>query len=148
MVDAENPQFIMQKRLSELRQAINAHGGQIPQGRLWMDRRPGWHEPRRGRGPSLAAAPRSTSPTRTFSSSGRRTNSTTQSNDDKDETIARTVTSVLDDLRGQAALVLEHHAGNEQAGNQRPVRPFGSSACGVVGLSSVTASDRSDRRRA
>jgi replicative DNA helicase len=48
-------------------------------------------------------------------------------NDDKDETIARTITTVLDDIRGDAALVLEHHAGNEQQGGARPVRPFGSS---------------------
>ena len=48
-------------------------------------------------------------------------------NEDKDEVIARTVTSVLDDIRGDAALVLEHHAGNESGGRERPVRPFGSS---------------------
>jgi hypothetical protein len=126
MVDAENPQFIMQKRLSELRQAINAHGGQIPQGRLWMDRRPdgmnlGEAADRRW----LQRRVNVVNPDLLVIGPAYKLHDA--SNDDKDETIARTVTSVLDDIRGQAALVLEHHAGNEQAGNQRPVRPFGSS---------------------
>jgi hypothetical protein len=126
LVDAENPNYIMQKRFSELRNAVRSHSGKIEEGRFWMDRKPGgmnlgeagdrrWLQRRINvTNPDLLVI----GPAYKLHDAG---------NDDKDETIARTVTSVLDDLRGQAALVLEHHAGNEQAGNQRPVRPFGSS---------------------
>ena len=62
-------------------------------------------------------------------------------NDDKDEVIARTVTGVLDDLRGDAALVLEHHAGTNNRAT--PVRCARSAPrCGAVGPSLATASGR------
>jgi hypothetical protein len=126
IIDAENPMYIMQKRYGELRRAINAHGRNIDATRLWIDRRPGglnvsdpgdrrWLQRRVNLvNPDLLVI-------------GPAYKLHHAENDDKDETIARTVTSVLDDLRGTAALLLEHHAGNEQGGGQRPIRPFGSS---------------------
>ena len=39
LIDAENPSYIMQKRLSEIRQAINAHGGRDSD-IGWLDREP------------------------------------------------------------------------------------------------------------
>lgn len=127
-IDAENPRHIMQKRYSELRQAVNAHGAPIAEGRFWLDNRPAGldlNDPADRRWlqrrvkivrPDLLVI----GPAYKLHTSG---------NDDKDETIARTVTTVLDHIRTDAscALILEHHAGNEQAGGQRPVRPFGSS---------------------
>jgi AAA domain/DnaB-like helicase N terminal domain len=127
-IDAENPHHIMEKRYRELRQAVNAHGRTIERGRFWLDRRPDgldladpadrrWLQRRvHAVNPDLLVI----GPAYKLHTAG---------NDDKDETIARTVTSVLDELRTHAecALILEHHAGNEQAGGVRPVRPFGSS---------------------
>jgi len=126
MVDCENPPWIMQKRLSELRRAINAHGKFTESTRRWITRRPAginlgdpadrrWLQRRVATiNPDLLVI----GPAYKLHHGG---------DDTKDETIARTVTSVLDEIRGNAALVLEHHAGNESAGMARPVRPFGSS---------------------
>lgn len=126
LVDAENPSFIMQKRFGELRRAINAHGAPIEHGRFWMDRRPaGMNVGEAGDRRWLQRRVKIVNPDLLVIGPAYKLHDA--GNDDKDETIARTVTSVLDDIRGDAALVLEHHAGNEQAGMQRPVRPFGSS---------------------
>lgn len=126
LVDAENPTFIMQKRFSELRRAVHSHGGTIEQGRFWMDRRPaGMNVGEAGDRRWLQRRVNIVNPDLLVIGPAYKLHDA--GNDDKDETIARTVTAVLDDIRGKAALVLEHHAGNEQAGNQRPVRPFGSS---------------------
>lgn len=48
---------------------------------------------------------------------------------EKDELLARQVTSALDKLREEFgfALILEHHAGHGQSGQKRSTRPFGSS---------------------
>lgn len=127
-IDVENPEYIMQKRYGELRRAVNAHGATVASNRFWMDQRPQgldladaadrrWLQQRVAIvKPDLLAI----GPAYKLHLSG---------NDDKDETIARLVTSVLDQVRTDAncALILEHHAGNEQGGGQRPVRPFGSS---------------------
>jgi hypothetical protein len=126
LIDAENPLWIMQKRFRELRQAVNSHGGVIEHGRFWIDRRPeglnlGSPADRRWLQKRIVA----TNPDLIVIGPAYKLHDA--GNEDKDETIARTVTGVLDDLRGDAALVLEHHAGNEQAGGARPVRPFGSS---------------------
>lgn len=125
-IDVENPLWIMQKRYTELRQAINAHGHNIQPTRFWIDRRPegiNLGEPRDRRwlqkriiatNPDLIVI----GPAYKLHHAGDNT---------KDETIARTVTGVLDELRGNAALILEHHSGNETPGLTRPIRPFGSS---------------------
>ena len=126
MIDVENPELIMQRRLSELRQAIHRHGAKIPDTGFWMDRRPaGLNLGEPGDRRWLQRRVRVTNPDLLVIGPAYKLH--TAGNDDKDETIARTVTSVLDDIRGDAALVLEHHAGNEQGGGVRPVRPFGSS---------------------
>lgn len=126
LVDVENPKYIMQTRLSELRRAINRHGRIIAHNRLWIDRRPEglnlgdpgdrrWLQKRvRVVNPDLIVI----GPAYKLHEGG---------DDTKDETIARTVTGVLDELRGSAALIVEHHAPNESGGTVRPVRPFGSS---------------------
>lgn len=48
---------------------------------------------------------------------------------EKDEALARQVTSAMDKLREEFgfALILEHHAGHGQQGQRRSTRPFGSS---------------------
>lgn len=126
MIDAENPKYIMQRRYSELRRAIHAHGGTIPETGFWLDRRPeGLNLADAGDRRWLQRRVRVVNPDLLVIGPAYKLH--VAGNDDKDETIARTVTSVLDELRGDAALVLEHHAGNEQAGSIRPVRPFGSS---------------------
>lgn len=126
-VDAENPRWIAQKRYSELRQAVNAHGSVIATNRFWLEMRPEgmdlgdpadvrWLQRRvKVVRPDLLVI----GPAYKLHVAG---------NDDKDETIARMVTGVLDRIRAEAncALVLEHHAGNEQGGT-RPIRPYGSS---------------------
>ena len=126
MIDAENPMFIMQKRYGELRRAIHAHGATIADTAVWIDRRPdGINLAEAGDRRWLQRRINVVNPDLIVIGPAYKLH--TAGNDDKDETIARCVTFVLDDLRGTAALVLEHHAGNEQAGGVRPVRPFGSS---------------------
>jgi hypothetical protein len=127
-IDAENPRYIAQKRYGELRAAVNAHGAVIASNRFWLEMRPEgmdlgdpgdvrWLQKRvKVVRPDLLVI----GPAYKLHTAG---------NDDKDETIARTVTGVLDRIRSDAncALVLEHHAGNETGGHVRPIRPFGSS---------------------
>jgi hypothetical protein len=125
MIDVENPLYIMQKRLRELRRAVHSHGGDAND-RLFIDRRPQGLDlsvPSDRRW--LARRFRAVQPDLMVIGPAYKLHQSTD--DTKDETIARTITAVLDDLRGDAAVVLEHHAGNEQQGGQRPVRPFGSS---------------------
>lgn len=126
LIDVENPEELIRKRLTELRRAISAHGYIIGEGRLRLESRPqglNLAEPADRRwlqkriilqNPDLIVI----GPAYKLHDAG---------NEDKDETIARTVTNILDHLRGNAALVLEHHSGNEQHTMQRPIRPFGSS---------------------
>jgi len=126
MVDAENPLHIVKEQMWGIRRAVIEHGRSIgsdalalyskPQGlhlgeagdRRWLQRRIKFEQPE-----VLVMGP-------TYKLY-------VSDNEEKDETIARTLTSVLDDLRGEAVLVLEHHAGNEQGGNKRALRPIGSS---------------------
>lgn len=126
LIDLENPEAILQRRLHELRRAINSHGAQVMDDlfslvhrkaginladsadRRWLQRQVHLQKP-----DLFVIGP------------AYKLHQTT--NDDKDEVLARTVTGVLDDIRGDSALVLEHHSGNEQSGMARPIRPFGSS---------------------
>jgi hypothetical protein len=128
VIDVENPLHIMQKRFNELRKAISAHGETIQEGRFWIDRRPagldlGTAEDRRWLRKRVLA----TNPDLLLI--GPAYKLFTGSSEDKDEVLARTVSSVLDDLRTEAncSLILEAHPGNEVNGAKRNLRPFGSS---------------------
>lgn len=126
VIDVENPPYILKKRYRELAQAIRNHGSAVDDELFRIDSHP--------EGLNLADGAdrrwllhriRSVKPDLLVIGPAYKLHEMT--NDDSHEVIARTVTSVLDDLRGDAAVVLEHHSGNEQAGQARPVRPFGSS---------------------
>ena len=128
VIDCENPQHLMQKKFRELRQAISAHGMSIPQTGLLIDRRgEGMNVADPGDRRWLKRRVAAVQPDLLVIGPAYKLHE--PDGTEKDEQIARVVTAVLDELRSMCgcALVLEHHAGNEQAGQQRPVRPFGSS---------------------
>jgi hypothetical protein len=128
-LDFENPPHITQKRWHELNGALVAHQRPVPDGRMWLDRRPqgmdlSKHEDRRWIrrrvqlvnpdllviGPVYKLMMGATS-------------------EDRDEVVARTVQSLIDELRGDfgCGVILEHHAGNAESSGKRELRPFGSS---------------------
>jgi hypothetical protein len=128
-LDFENPPHISQKRWHELNGALVAHQRPVPDGRMWLDRRPqgmdlSKHEDRRWIrrrvqlvnpdllviGPVYKLMMGATS-------------------EDRDEVVARTVQSLIDELRADfgCGVILEHHAGNAESSGKRELRPFGSS---------------------
>jgi replicative DNA helicase len=128
VIDAENPRHIMRKRYRELVSAVHAHGSAIEPTRFWLDNRPeglDLADPTDRRW--LAKRVKLVNPDLLVIGPAYKLHVST--NEDKDETLARTVIAVLDDVRtsGDCALILEHHAGNESGGGVRPVRPYGSS---------------------
>lgn len=128
VIDAENPRHIMRKRYRELVAAVHAHGSAIEPNRFWLDNRPeglDLADPADRRW--LAKRVKLVNPDLLVIGPAYKLHIAT--NEDKDETLARTVIAVLDDVRTSAdcGLILEHHAGNESGGAARPVRPYGSS---------------------
>jgi hypothetical protein len=130
VVDAENPKRIMVERFSALQAAAARRSLPVTPGRLWIDRRPDgldladvkdrrWLSQRvRTVKPDLLVI----GPVYKLYVGGETR---------REEDLARLVTSVLDDVRGESALVLEHHSPHAVSGKddmwQRSVRPIGSS---------------------
>lgn len=127
-IDVENPEHLIQDSYDELLKAVRSHGKTVTPNRFWLDNRPEGidlgHPPDRR---WLQRRVKVVNPDLLVIGPAYKLH--TAGNNDKDETIARTIMEVLDELRttNQCALILEHHAGNEQGGGERPVRPFGSS---------------------
>jgi hypothetical protein len=128
VIDVENPPHIVKEVLWGIRSTIRGMGHPIDQNRFWIDQRVGgldlahpadrlWLQRR-----ALAVNPALLVIGPAYKLSEARDES-------RDEALARTVTNVLDEIREDigCAIVLEHHAGNEQHGSSRPVRPIGSS---------------------
>lgn len=128
-VDAENPVSIMVKTFSGMRDAVRRNRGPMSSERLWVERAPAglnlgdaqdrlWLQRLVSLvNPDLLCI----GPAYKLYRGGAR---------DKDEDLARQVTSALDAVRESVgcALVLEHHAGHgDSSRSSRDVRPFGSS---------------------
>lgn len=126
-VDAENPKRIMVGSFASLRQAIREHRGPMDGNRLWIERRPaGMNLSDPAERLWLSRLVALVNPDllcigpayKLYVSSGR----------EREEDLARQVTSALDAVREEAncALILEHHAPHGD-GLERAVRPIGSS---------------------
>lgn len=126
-VDAENPKRIMVGSFSGLRQAIREHRGPMDGNRLWIERRPaGMNLSDPAERLWLSRLVALVNPDllcigpayKLYVSSGK----------EREEDLARQVTSALDAVREEAncALILEHHAPHGD-GQERAVRPIGSS---------------------
>lgn len=127
MVDAENPKRIMIKRFSELRNAIGSRGLSCGS-RLWIERRPQGLDLAQTRdrlllhnlcmvtNPDLLVI-------------GPAYKLYTGGSTNREEDLARQVTSTLDGLREEFgfALILEHHSPHGVQGHTRETRPIGSS---------------------
>lgn len=127
-VDAENPKRIMVGSFSELRKSIRERRGPMDGNRLWVDRRPAglnladpaerlWLSRRAALvNPDLICIGPAY---KLYLSSGNQ----------REEDLARQVTSALDAVREESncALILEHHAPHGDGGPERAVRPIGSS---------------------
>lgn len=126
MVDVENPLHIIKEQMWGIRKAINEHGLSVSRDALSLySRKEGINLGEAGDRRWLQRRIKSEQPDVLVM--GPTYKLYVSADEEKDETIARTITSVLDDLRGDAVLVLEHHAGNEQGGRERQMRPIGSS---------------------
>lgn len=128
-VDAENPNQLMVDRFAALKRAVAAHGRPVDANRLWIERRPEgmdltkpkdrlWLQ-RRGQlvQPDLLVI----GPAYKLYLGG---------SNQREEDLARQVTSALDEFRAAVgcALILEHHAPHATPGSKnRTVRPIGSS---------------------
>lgn len=126
-VDAENPKRIMVGSFGELRKAIREHRGPMDANRLWIERRPaGMNLSDPAERLWLSRLVALVNPDllcigpayKLYVSSGK----------EREEDLARAVTSALDAVREEAncALILEHHAPHGE-GPERAVRPIGSS---------------------
>jgi len=127
VIDCENEERIMQEELDLLRSAIRAHGNN-PGHRLMIDRREEgldladpadrrWLSRRvEAMNPDLLVI----GPAYKLYVGGSK---------DRDEDLARSVTSYLDKLRSRHgfALILEHHSAKGHGGGKRTIEPFGSS---------------------
>jgi hypothetical protein len=129
-VDAENPKKIMTKSFRSLRDAIRRNRGPMDEKRLWIERVPAglnlgdakdrlWLQRLVSLvNPDLLCIGPAY---KLYRGNGR----------EKDEDLARGVTSALDMIRESVgcALVLEHHSGHGETATKgvREVRPFGSS---------------------
>jgi replicative DNA helicase len=128
VVDVENSVYVMKQRFREISQAINAHGGIIEPGRLWIDRRPA--------GMDLSKPPdrrwlrqrmRAVNPDilvigpayKLIDARGR----------DSHEDIAADLATPLDEMRTEVncALILEAHAAKAIVNGKRTLEPIGSS---------------------
>lgn len=126
-VDAENPKRIMVGSFSELRKSIREKRGPMDAHRLWIERRPaGMNLSDPAERLWLSRLVALVNPDllcigpayKLYVSSGK----------EREEDLARQVTSALDVVREEAncALILEHHAPHGD-GQERAVRPIGSS---------------------
>jgi hypothetical protein len=126
-VDAENPKRIMVNSFGDLRKAIREHRGPMDANRLWVERRPA--------GLNLADPADRLWLSRLAAlvnpdllCIGPAYKLYVASGNQREEDLARQVTSALDTIREEAncALILEHHAPHGE-GLERAVRPIGSS---------------------
>jgi replicative DNA helicase len=126
-VDAENPKSIMVHSFEALRKSIREKRGPMDATRLWIERRPaGLNLADPGDRLWLSRLAALVNPDllcigpayKLYVSSGNQ----------REEDLARQVTSALDAIREEAncALILEHHAPHGE-GQERAVRPIGSS---------------------
>lgn len=126
-VDVENPTKIMVKTFSEMRTAVRRKRGPFNEKRLWIERRPAGLD-LGAPGDRLWLQRLCALVNPDLLCIGPAYKLYRGSAGDKDEDLARQVTSALDAVREAAgcALVLEHHSphGDAQTGE---VRPFGSS---------------------
>lgn len=126
-VDAENPKKIMIKTFGEMREAVRRKRGPFNERRLWIERRPAGlnlGDP----GDRLWLQRLATLVNPDLLCIGPAYKLYRGSQGDKDEDLARQVTSALDSVRESVncALILEHHSPHGD-GQSRDVRPFGSS---------------------
>ena len=126
-VDAENPPKIMQKSFKQILTAMEDHRGPVDEHRAWVKRRPqGMHLGNPADRLWLLRLVEMVNPDllcigpayKLCHSSGR----------ERDEDLARMVTSALDEIREACgcAIILEHHSPHGEQG-KRDVRPIGSS---------------------
>jgi replicative DNA helicase len=126
-VDAENPPKIMQKSFGQILTQMEDHRGPVEEARAWVKRRPqGMHLGNPADRLWLTRLVEMVNPDllcigpayKLCHASGR----------ERDEDLARMVTSALDEIREACgcAIILEHHSPHGEQG-KRDVRPIGSS---------------------